>query len=56
MLVNRLKVVLPYLVSPNQSVFLEGRQIVDFVVVAHESLHSKFISEEAGIVCKLDFS
>lgn len=32
-----------------------GRQITNSVIVAHESLYSKFIFGEAGIVCKLDF-
>lgn len=43
-LANWLKVVLPSLILSNQNAFLQGRQIVDSVVVAHESLHSKLLS------------
>lgn len=48
-LANWLKAVVPSLISPNQSAFLEGRHILDSVVVAHESLHSKFILGEAKL-------
>lgn len=55
MLANLLKRILPRIISANQSAFMEGRQITDFVVVAHQSLHLKFISGDPDIVCKLDF-
>ncbi|OMO65780.1 reverse transcriptase [Corchorus capsularis] len=39
-IVNRLKQILPKLVSPMQSSFVPGRQIVDNIVVVQEMLHS----------------
>lgn len=39
-LVNRLKLHLPNLISPNQSAFIEGRPIQDNILVAHEAFHN----------------
>ena len=37
---NRLKPLLPMLISPEQSGFVEGRKILDGVILVHEVLHS----------------
>lgn len=39
MLAERLKIGLPHCISENQSAFIKGRQILDNIVVAHESIH-----------------
>ena len=39
-LTNRLKVVMPYRVGPNQCSFIPGRQIADNVIIYQEVLHS----------------
>ncbi|KAM2397288.1 hypothetical protein EV1_033707 [Malus domestica] len=38
-LVNRLKVVLPTLISPSQNAFVAGRQIQDNIGIAHAMFH-----------------
>ena len=37
---NRLKMILPSLISPKQSGFVGGRQISDGIILVHEILHS----------------
>jgi hypothetical protein len=43
---NRLKPILQEIISPEQGGFVEGRKILDGIVVSHETIHSLQIWEK----------
>ena len=53
-LMNKLKKVLPKLISKAQSAFVEGRQILDAALVANEAIDSILRSKKGAFLCKLD--
>ena len=53
---NRLKPLLPLLISPEQSDYVEGRQILHGIILAHEVVHSLKTSKTPGMILKLDLS
>jgi hypothetical protein len=53
---SRLKPILPTIISPEQSGYVEGRQIMDSVILAHEVIHSLQKSKTPGMLLKLDIS
>eukprot|EP00253_Pinus_taeda_P018686 PITA_18686 len=53
---NRLKPLLPMLISPEQSGYAEGRQIMDGIILTHEIIHLLKQSKQAGMLLKLDLS
>jgi hypothetical protein len=58
-LANRLKLILPQIVSDSQSAFVPGRLITDNVLVAFETLHHMHhnkIGREGAMAMKLDMS
>ncbi|RVW65308.1 Transposon TX1 uncharacterized 149 kDa protein [Vitis vinifera] len=53
-LANRLKNVVGNVVSKAQGDFVEGRQILNAVLIANETIDSVLKNNENGIICKLD--
>eukprot|EP00253_Pinus_taeda_P029243 PITA_29243 len=53
---NRLKVTLPGIISQEQSGYVEGRQILDNILLAQEMIQSLHSRKEAGMLMQLDLS
>ena len=53
---NRLKPLLPLLISLEQLGYVEGRQILDGIIISHEVVHSLKTSKISGMILKLDLS
>lgn len=55
-LANKLKKLLPYLISENEGGFVPHRQITDNVILIQEAIHSSINSKERGMIIKLDMA
>jgi hypothetical protein len=51
---NRLKPLLPTLVSQEQASFLEGRQIMENIIQVHEMIHTLKLQKRGGMLIQLD--
>jgi hypothetical protein len=52
----RIKPILPFIISKEQSGYVEGRQIMDSFILVHEIIHSLKITHTPGMLLKLDLS
>jgi len=53
---NRLKPLLPTIISGEQSRYVEGRQILDTIIQAHEVVHSLTSKRKVGMIMQLDIA
>ena len=53
-LANRIKRVMEKVISKSQNAFVEGRQILDIVLIANEIVDSTLRRKKCGLVYKLD--
>ena len=53
---NRLKPLLSFIISPEQAGFVEGRQILDGIILVHETIHSLKTTKTPSMLLKLDLS
>jgi hypothetical protein len=53
---NKIKPLLPKLISPNQGGFVEKRQMLDNILLVQEAIHSSKERGEKGMIIKLDMA
>ena len=53
-LAYRLKKMMGKVVSKYQNAFVEGRQILDVILIANEAIDTMLRSNRVGVLCKLD--
>ncbi|XP_062188905.1 uncharacterized protein LOC133892218 [Phragmites australis] len=54
-LTNRIALVAQKVIQPSQSVFMKGRNILEGVVILHETIHEMHRKKLDGVILKLDF-
>jgi hypothetical protein len=55
LLTNRIGLVADRIVSPSETVFMPGRNILEGVIILHESIHELQRKKLDGVILKLDF-
>lgn len=55
-LAKRLKILLPLLISPEKTGYVEGHQILDGIILSHKEIHLLKILKNLGMILKLDLS
>ena len=53
---NKLKPLLPTLVSEEQTGYVEGRQILNNIIQVHEVVHSFKSNKQVGLIIQLDLA
>jgi hypothetical protein len=54
-MVNRMTGIAMKLISPSQTAFMSGRNIMEGVVMLHETIHEIHRKKMSGVILKLDF-
>ena len=52
---NRLNKVAQTMVSPTQTAFMPGRNIMEGVVILHDTIHELHTKKRDGVILKIDF-
>ena len=55
-LANNIKLLLPLLISLEKTRYMEGRQILDDIILTHEFIQPLKIEENLGMLLKIDLS
>jgi len=53
---NHLNPIMNSIISPQQGGFIEGRKIINDIILAHESIHYLKMKKNLGMLIKLDMS
>jgi len=56
LIANKIKPLLKSMISQEQGGFVEGCQIMDGIIIAHETIHLLQTSKKPGMIIKLDMS
>jgi hypothetical protein len=52
---NRINLVADHIISPTQTAFMRGRNILEGVVILHETIHELHRKKQNGVIFKIDF-
>ena len=52
---NRLSTIAQKIISPTQTTFLPGRNIMEGAIILHEIIHELHSNKQDGVIFKIDF-